>query len=359
LAVSFLVPRPLGVLFFFLLHRAGYLLPDLEGCVMSEPLALAMFYLVVAVFCVIVARRSLWPLPLLAAAFGALVLTRSAGAFAIIIFAAGVILVATTNWRRTRALTGALALTSIVGLGAFAALLGNSHSRNGVWTLTPLKNWERVAFALEIADLADIDAMPDADTRQFLHAALQDGLNLPGTHNEFDLNKNCWGIAYPTAHRMFVERFGTADLPEPGEFSRPLFRYVNGLFCRVADTVLPLHRDRYCRIVAHSFLTRATRDCTRLHRGRVTFWWLISLGILACLLGRNRCSLAGATCLAAHLGNLMIMSCFELPLDRYVYFSEWVCLLGLLLACVGCGERWTAQKARNREGSSNDFRLAA
>src|SRR5262249_1645373 len=47
-AVSFLVPRPLAVLFFFLLHRAGYLLPNLERCLMSEPLALAMLYLVVA-----------------------------------------------------------------------------------------------------------------------------------------------------------------------------------------------------------------------------------------------------------------------------------------------------------------------
>jgi hypothetical protein len=158
---------------------------------------------------------------------------------------------------------------------------------------------------------------------------------------------------------MFVERFGTADLPEPGEFSTPLFRYVNGLFGSVADTLLPLHRDRYWRIVAHSFLTRATRDSTRLHLGWVTFWWLISLGILACLLGRNRCSLAGASCLAAHLGNLIIMSCFELPLDRYVYFSEWVFLLGLLLACVGCGKRWMPQTVRTREESNDGLRLAA
>src|SRR5262249_23128317 len=158
------------------------------------------------------------------------------GAFAVIVFAAGVILVATTNWRRKRGLAGALALTGVVGLGAIAALLGNSHARNGVWTLSPLENWERVAFALEIADSADIEAMPDSDSRQFLRAAFQDGLSQPGIHNEFDLNKNCWEIAYPTAHRMFVERFGTADLPEPGEFSPPLFRYVNALFGCVADT---------------------------------------------------------------------------------------------------------------------------
>jgi hypothetical protein len=356
---ALLVSRPVSVLFFFALHRSHMLLPDLENSLMSEPLASAMLFLAVAAFCVITARRSLWPLPALATAFSALILTRSAGAFVIIFFAVAVLILVVANRQRMRAVFAALSLAGIIGAGALAAMFYNSHARNGVWTLAPLKNWERVAFALQVSDPTDVEAMPDADCRQFLEAALCRRGTVAG---EFDLNRNCWEIAYPLAQQMFVERYGTADLPEPGEYSPPLFRYVNSLFSRTADSVLPRHRDAYWSIVAQSFFARAARDCTRLHRGRLTFWWLIGIGFVCCLIGRNRCALAGATCLTAHLGNLILMSCFELPLDRYVYFSEWLCLFGLLLAGVSCGQRLLSQISgirQSHEESCNAHRIAA
>jgi hypothetical protein len=342
-AASLLVTRPLAVCFFFALHRNHICLPDFENSVMSDPLALALFFLVVAAFCVIIARGSLWPLPLLAAAFGGMVLTRSAGAFAVIFLAFAIIVALVANRKRKLALASVLALTGAVGVVALAALLGNSYARNGVWTLAPLKNWERVAFALQVADPADVDAISDADCHAFLAVALvqRTGPTIPV--EEFDLNRNCWEIAHPLARQMFEQRYGTADLPEPGSYTPALYRYINRLFSRVSDKVLPRHRDRYWHIVAHSFFTRAARDCTRLNWGCISFWWLVGLGFLGCLLGRNRCALAGATCLTAHLCNLIIMSCFELPLDRYVYFSEWVFLMGLLIAGVGCGQRLAAK----------------
>jgi hypothetical protein len=361
-AASLLVSRPLSVLFFFALHRNSMLLPDFENSVMSEPLASALLLLVVAAFCVITARQSLWLLPLLAAEFGGLVLTRSAGAFAISFLTVATIILITAYRQRMRALARALSLTGIVGATALALLLCNSHARNGVWTLAPLKNWERVAFALQTAEPTDVDAMPDADCRQFLDAALGRRGERTDAPGEFDLNRNCWDIAYPLAQHMFVERYGTADLPEGGQYSPPLFRYVNGLFSRVADAVLLRHRNGYWSIVAHSFFTRAARDCTRLHWGRLSFWWLIGLGFLGCFIGRNRCALAGATCFTAHLGNLVVMSCFELPLDRYVYFSEWLCLFGLLLAGVGCGRRLLSKLSefgQKHEESGGPHRVAA
>ena len=118
-----------------------------------------------------------------------------------------------------------------------------------------------------------------------------------------------------------------------------MFAYVDRLLRRVADAVLARHPDRYFRIVANSFLTRAARDCTRLRWRKVSFLWLLTLGFLGCLMGWNKCALAGATCLAAHLGNLVVMSCFELPLVRYVAFSEWMCLFGFFLAGVGLVQR--------------------
>jgi hypothetical protein len=361
-AASLLVSPPLAVLFFFALHRYHLLLPEWEYSVMSEPLALALLLLVVAAFCVILARQSLWPLPLMAIAFGGLVLTRSAGVFAIVLLAVATVVAVIANWPRKLALASALALMGVAGIAAFLALLCNSHARNGVWTLAPLKNWERVAFAIRVAEPADVDDMPDEECRQFLAAALHLQTGRTNPWEEFDLNRNCWEIAYPLAKRMFVERFSTADFPEQGVHGLALHRYVNGLFSRVADELLSRHRDRYWRIVAHSFFTRAAGDCTQLHWRGISFWWLAGLGFLGCLLGRNSCSLAGATCLAAHLGNLLVMSCFELPLDRYVQFSEWLFLLGLLLAGVGCGHRLVAgliKIERNHEEQSSIPRLAA
>jgi hypothetical protein len=338
---SLLVPCPLVVLLFFGLHLHGMLLPDLESSLMSEALALAFFFLVVAAFCIVVARRRLWPLPLLAAAYGCLVLTRIAGVFAIVFLIVAIIVAAIAHWQHKKALAGALASVGLVGSLSVAALLGHSHARIGIWALSPLQNWERVAFALQVADLSDIEAMPDSDARQFLNDALcrRRVKENSAPLEKFDLNKNCWIIADPLAEAMFVARFGPPESPKPGEPRPSKFGYIHGLFGRVAGVVLPRHWDRYLRIVAHSFFTRAAGDCTRLHWRHVSFLWLTALGFLGCAIGRNTCALAGTTCLTAHLGNLVIMSSCELPIRRYVAFSEWVCLFGFLLAGVGLGQR--------------------
>jgi hypothetical protein len=339
-AASLFACRPLAVMLFFALQHNGMLLPDLETSMMSEPLALAFLCLAVATFCVVAVRRSLWLLPILAATYGCLVLTRSAGVFAIVFLAVAVVVAAIAHWRRKKALAAALASVGLVGLSAIIVLLGNSHARNGIWAMSPLHNWERVAFALQVADVTDLDAMPDGEMRQFLDDALRQRLALKGNVplEALDLNANCWDIAYPVALGMFAARGATADWRDPpGPHLK--FRYVNGLFGRVADVVLARHRDRYLRVVAHSFFTRAAGGHTRLHWRRVSFLWLLALGFAACLIGRNICALAGATCLLAHLGNLIVMSFFELPIQRYVFFSEWVCLLGFLLAVVGCCQR--------------------
>src|SRR5260370_35953255 len=114
------------------------LMPQLENSLMSEPLALSWLFLVLAAFCVMVARRSLWTLPLLGAAFGCLVLTRSAGVFAVAFLAVACVVAVVVHRRRCKAFGAALLLTGFAGLLALAALLGNSYVRNGACTLSPL-----------------------------------------------------------------------------------------------------------------------------------------------------------------------------------------------------------------------------
>jgi hypothetical protein len=235
----------------------------------------------------------------------------------------------------------------LVGFAALAALLWNSHTQNGVWALSPLQSCERMAFALQCADELDLDAMPDTEARWFLKESIRRKNQLLAARGkagaaleDFDLNLNCWFVTFPIARDMFTDNFGAASLPPPETgYSPALFAYVNDLFHRVAEVVLARHRDRYFRIVAHSFFQLAIRDCTRLHWRSVSFLWLAALGWIACLIGRNKYAVASATCMTAHLVNLVGVSCFEQPLTRYVYFSEWVCLLGFLLGVLSCVQR--------------------
>jgi hypothetical protein len=343
---SLLVPCPLAVLFFFGLHLYGLFQPDLENCLMSETVAGAFLFLVTAAFCAVTARRWLWPLPVLAAAYGCLVLTRSAGFFAVVFLAVAVLLVVVANWQRKAALAGWLGLSALIGAACLSWLLWNSHAHNGVWAISPLKNFERVAFALQCADADDLQAMPDAEAYQFLRESLsrqQEEFARRGKVHpaleDFDLNLNCWLVAFPVARDLFEERFGPESLPCDDKYNPQLFAYVDGLIGRVADVVLARHRDRYLGIIKHSFFTLAAGDCTRLKLAQVPFLGLVALAVGACLFGRNRCALAGLICLLTHLAALVVISCFEQPLTRYVQFSEWVCLLGFLFAAWGCARR--------------------
>jgi hypothetical protein len=338
--MSLVAPRPLTVLMFFSLYLGGMLSPDLENTVMSETLASAFLFLVMACFFIALARRSLYALPLLALAFSGLVLTRSAGVFGVVFLAVSVVAAVITNWHRKAALATALSAVGFIGMAALGAVLWNSHVHNGVWALSPLRNWERVAFALQCADETDCDAMPDQDARHFLGEAIRrqreqfirEHRRDPSVE-DFDLNLNCWIVASPVASEMFRAKFGDSATPECPVAP---FAYTDALFARVANIVLARHRDRYYRIVKHSFFTLASRDYTRIKLRYLPLLALVGLALLGCLVGRNMAALAGATCMAAHLASLVIVSSFELPLPRYVHFSEWLCLLGLLLSGLSC-----------------------
>jgi hypothetical protein len=338
-AVSLLAPRPLVVWLAFMLFNNRMFLLDLENNVLSEIVASAFLFALVALFCVQLVKRSLWPLPAMAAAYSGLMLTRSAGVFAIVILIAAGLVAIWQNWGRKGALAGALGLVAGIGFAAVGTLLWNGHVQNGTWAISPLKNYERVAFALQCAVPADVDLMQDAQTQRFV----EEGLHLkselkrranqdPDRLEDFDLNLNCWQVAVPLASRMFREQFSLGD-------SRALNTYVDALFGRVADALLARHRARYFRLVSYSFLELAAKENTRLKLTYAPFLLLVSLALFGCLLGRGVLGIAGATCILAHLANLVVVSSVELPITRYVAFSEWLCLLGFLFAFLACWQR--------------------
>src|SRR5262249_35354887 len=74
--------------------------------------------------------------------------------------------------------------------------------------------------------------------------------------------------------------------------------------------------------------------CTRLKLPHLPFLALVGIALGCCLVGRDVRALAAAACLGTHLASLAIVSMHEQVVTRYVSFSEWLCLLGLCLACL-------------------------
>jgi hypothetical protein len=255
------------------------------------------------------------------------------------------------HWGRKPALVRALGFVAAIGFIALGTLLWNGHVRNGSWALSPLKNYERVAFALQCADPADVSAIPDEDSRRFLNEGLRKKSELKRSENQndilenFDLNLNCWQVAFPLACRMFREQHPLGD---PHAESA----YVDTLFGRVADWCLAHHRGQYFRLVRYSLLELAAKQNTRLKLPHAPFLLLTVLAVVGCLLARGALGCAGATCLLAHLTNLVVVSCVELPITRYVAFSEWVWLVGFLFASLACWQRLWSMLQGTGSGSS-------
>jgi hypothetical protein len=353
-AVSLLAPRPLAVWLAFALFQNRMLFPDLETNLLSEVVASALVFFLLVLLCVQLARQSLWPLPAMAAAFGALMLTRSAGVFGIVFLLAAALFAFHQHWRRKLALAGALGSVAAIGFVALGMLLWNGHAQNGTWALSPLKNYERIAFALQCSDPADVEAMTDADARRFLEEGLRNKSELKRREKQddrlenFDLNLNCWQVAFPLACRMFREQFPLGD---PHAESA----YIDALFGRVADWCLAHHRGRYFRLVRYSFLELAAKQNTRLNLPHAPFLVLAALAFAGCLFGRGVLGYAGATCILAHVANLIVVSCVELPITRYVTFSEWVCLVGFLFAFLACWRRLFGTMIAGEQNSTHEL----
>jgi hypothetical protein len=219
-----------------------------------------------------------------------------------------------------------------------AGALLNNRAQTGVWVLAPLASYEQVAFALQVADEDDIEGVDDPVVSDFLRRALplrrQMVVKFNVAHlppDELTLNLNLYQVAIPVVIQMWAK-----DPPpcaaEDGFAAQ--YAFNRDTFQRVSKAVLARHPGRYGRVVAQSFLDKATDRHTRLKTARLPFLALAGLALLCCLLGRDRTALAGATCVLAHFASLAVVCLHEEPIHRYIYFSEWVCLLGFFLAAL-------------------------
>jgi hypothetical protein len=353
-------PYPPTILFFFLMHYRGLFNQGWCDYLLSEALTASLIHLLVAAFLGLLRSRSCWYLPLLALPFTAMVLARSAAICCVIILAGGVVLALVWHWRRKARWLAAVAVTGFIGAAGLGWLLVSNYQQNHLLTVSPLKNWERFAFALQCADSSDVGKMRESLARDFLKEALQGRCaSWAARHREdtllnFDLNLNCWMIGHPLANRLLLER-GRIRAPVPIVPTAGLIfppandqghvratavadcKELDHLFESIADPILARHSDRYLALVRKNLA-----DTAQYNRLRVEPLGLIGLSLLALLgaaYGRNALAAASLLFLGIHIFNLVIVSVQEQPMDRYVQFTEWLWLIGFWFAGLATWQR--------------------
>jgi hypothetical protein len=342
---SLVAPPGLAVAFFYTLFHFNWLLAFWESYLMSELLASSLTMLILGLFFLALARRSLWLLPLLALALTGAILTRTGAGFAIVLVAVATVVVVlpAVAARRWQPLAWSLGSALLIGLVGFGAACLNCYQCNGYWALAPLKNFERMAFALEVADPGDADLFSDPEKRRFLAdalrrrtEALEDPRHQSCPFGPFDLNVNCWQASMPAALAILDARRGDETANSNRAVRGSLFldrtadglAFVNRLLGETADVLLAHHRERYSVIVSQSFFHDAVYHTTRLKLPHLSFLYLAAACLVCCFLDRGRLGIAGLSCLLSHVVALVGICTYELALPRYLQFSEWLALLG-------------------------------
>lgn len=342
---------PLAVLSVYVLFAGNLLNPQWSSWVMSESLALSLLLVLVGGFVRLVMSRRLGWLLVIAAACAGAILDRSASAFSIAIVIVSLILSAIYHRRRLRSL-----LAVYAGVGAIAGLslvwlVGHVHATMGVWTPAPFRNWQRVAFAIQVAEESDATLLADPMPREFLVRCLarrRDVLRqYPAEDRGEDvlsLNVNVWYTAVPMGLSLLNDDRPLTLPPTPR--MRTVYAQFDQLFGSVSDVVLPRHRQRYWRIVRESFFREAIGEATRLRWKTVHCLVPGLVGLLLCVLAANRCGLLGLVILATHFLNLFMICLVENALERYVKMTEWLFILGMFLAVIAAVQRLRASICR-------------
>jgi hypothetical protein len=330
----------------YMLYRFDWVGFSWGDFLMSECLTGALLMACAALTIRAVQTRSAWLLPLLAVAFGAAVATRVAAASGVILLAIAVAAVVVAHRSNPRRLALPLVLVTVIGLLSLAACFWHTYERCGYAALNPVGNYERVAFAMEVADPGDADYIRDPDARDVFETALAYRARLRANATQsgfsFEFNLNCWGAAWPATLEKYQQAAASGFFPPVPSLSgaprlvdvvnhQPFLVFANRVMGEIADAVLPRHTSARTSLVLRS-LAQAFRSETALKYSVLTFPWLGLACLICCLVGRNWQSLLGAGFLASFTLAVGAMCLYELPLRRYLAAAEWVGLLGVYFA---------------------------
>lgn len=305
--------------------------PQLD-MLLSESLAMAIHagWLAAVLLCVW-QRRARW---LYAAALlaGAAYLVRPASIFLL----GTVVLLVAAAWLgrwgfKPVQLAGSLACALVV-CAAPALIKRIGHARNQD---VSMMKWAMAAFSLGVAEPADVARIQDPEVRRLLDEALQAKakyraevvIPVNGAYDEeiIHLGYYTYRIMLPLSQKISAEKFSEGS-PEQ---LRERHRLLGG----VADAIYRVHPGRLLHLYFSSYHFMAGRG-TRLSQGQ-PFWLTAIVAFVLAAWVRNRLAVAGALFGATHLLHLLVISLFDQPLDRYVYATEFIAVVGICLIATG------------------------
>lgn len=190
-------------------------------------------------------------------------------------------------------------------------------------------SWALVAVGLQAADDSDVSRMPSEKARVFLTKALElkreVDRSLPSVsgHAWERLNPNMYRVALPTAAMVLGQHATEED--------------VANLFVEVARPLYARHAKAIALNVVNAFRFAVTEG-TRLTQVQGFAWTMFGWAVLV-LVARGPLSALSVTLMAGHVMHLVVVTAFDAPIPRYVYFTEFLVVFALLLTLLEATRR--------------------
>lgn len=315
-ALMGLISSPIPAIFFLWFYEYGFFSPEISQ-IMSEPIAQAWLFLILASFFAFLWKRWKSLLPLSGFFCAGLYLTRPAGVYSGVLLAAMFLWALYHGWRNywLPCLMAVLLATALI-----ASPILYTYFTVGNLSPTPMYALAKIAFALQVAEPEDINRMPDEEARRFLTKALEikrvedakiEAAVPQGTHPYF---------TQITANLYIVSALAINDvLPEGSPTDK-----IN-LLARVSPPLLAHHRFEYYKLGLNSFWYATT------HLSIYYFWGIIIICLVLALFLQGWVGFSAIALILTHLTHLCIISLFDIPILRYIWATQFLILLSLFI----------------------------
>jgi len=350
-ALMGLLRSPLPVVLFLALYDAAFY-TDFFGHLLTEALAAAWLFLILAAFFGYFWKKHWIFLFLMGIGCAGIYLTRPSGIFCLVFLGIAGLYGIINHWKFTWI---AILITCLVmGLIISAPSLAD-YALAGSFQPTPTFALQIVAFAVEVAQPSDMQAMPDEVSRRFLEKVLEkkvleaeeEKALYPQTeYSDAEMLR----LRYRIANHKFRMAIGPRSVQEA--LGQEATMASSAAFMqKVSIILLSRHWKEYLSIGLRQFVY-AMDVLSRLKTPQ-SFLFLYLGTILACVLIKGEVGWISTALLAAHVLQVLLAGFFDIPTYRYVYATEFLVILAWSVLIIWWFTSWLLGKMGDKHAAEN------
>ena len=298
-------------LFFAELVLCGGFLGVDNSYIMSECLSQAVMLGAAACFIVFAKDKKAWAYLLGSVLAAAAVLVRPSNIllFALVLFGALVLIL--KKELRGRIVTAIAGIVLYFVIAAIPAVEITAEYGRFLWM--PVSSYAEMGRALSLMDENDKSLFTDTETSAYVDEVLAAKEAFAAEHEVIEQNDYVWTIAVETAEQMGYDRIE-----------------CSWLFAKVSRPVIKAHFNEFVNAVKDSFLAGIAKTQLKIE-GLCNYPTLILLALgLLFWLGKDAGSILGILFVVLHNANVLL-SAVNQPEKRYIFHSEILFILGLML----------------------------